>query len=124
MIERCDGVIAAGNASRDAIRASYPGLDPALISVLRPPYRFEAQPAYPNPNPNPNPDCNPVPSPGPGPSPSPNPNPNLNPNTNTNTNPNPNPTLKQAAGPAEASGCAPAPCVSGAGWRPPCWRRG
>ena len=45
VIERCDGVIAAGDASRDAIRATYRGLDPALISVLRPPYRFEAQPA-------------------------------------------------------------------------------
>ena len=45
VIARCDGVIAAGEASRDAIRATYRGLDPALISVLRPPYRFEAQPA-------------------------------------------------------------------------------
>ena len=45
VIARCDGVIAAGDASRDAIRATYRGLDPALISVLRPPYRFEAQPA-------------------------------------------------------------------------------
>ena len=45
VIERCDGVIAAGGTSRDAIRATYRGLDPALISVLCPPYRFEAQPA-------------------------------------------------------------------------------